>query len=857
MKKSFAIIAACLFTVALGEAVHAQSHIKVIKISVTNPSGANRNAEDIVLSISSLKKIAPDFTPASVIVTTSNAATIAEDAATLETQELPSQVDDLDGDHKADELAFQIDLKPHQTRIVSICYGDEPAILRLRSDYPQRTDAAFNLKFDGLAWESERNAWRIYFDARNAIDLYGKRRPTLQLKLYGTPDYAYHDESPEGRDIYDVADALGIGAVGAWVEGKVVKISDVKERKWRIISTGPVRTIVELEYDGWFVAGKSVTLHSRMTQWAGERGFTHEIVTDNSADGITFVTGLHRSPNITPVFSAVQRAGEVTSLATWGEQVVIPGVNKHTNISGEYLGLALLTTSPVKLITDNPTVNLVQIGVTNHQASWYVMAAWDQEGTNRRVGYGNSKEMGDAASSYVLPADGITTQSGFVDAVKEQAIRLGAPATLTVLSQLAAPQSAPPDTLISSQRKTVQQAIDLLRAEIDSTAKTWEPIISAAPAGTITYGKGPGYFTEGNNSTGEWKSQQGYYWTGSFWMAELWRMYAYTKDEKYRRWAELWGAPLFGQEMLQNHDTGFLYYYFDSLGFDLTHTPAQRESALRAAQRLSDLYNPTTHLIASWQVNGDDTIIDTMMNLQLLFWASSETHDAKWRDIALQHALRASDWLVRPDGSVIQSVHYNPGDARQSFPLGSGAANMSSVRTTVPNNAAPGEKVFTHTHQGFSAETSWARGTGWALYGFTVAYAETRDARTLETAQRVADFVINNLPEDGVPWYDFGDEGVHFRNRDTSAAAIIASGLLRLSEVTPDKSRAQRYREQGERITQSLIDHYLTPVGANDSTPPGVLRHGSATRPNDGALIYGQYYLLEALLWLDQHAHAK
>ncbi len=594
-----------------------------------------------------------------------------------------------------------------------------------------------------------------------------------------------------------------------------------------------------------------------MTQWAGERGFTHEVFTDNSADGLAFVTGLHRSPNIAPMFSAAQRTVNVTSLATWGEQVVIPGVNKHTSISGENLGLALLTAFPAKLITDDATVNLVQITLADHHASWYVMAAWDQEGTNRRVGYGNSKEMGDAASSYVLPPDGITTQSAFVDAVKEQAGRMSAPATVTMLSQASAPQSAPPDTLVASPKKTVPQAIDLLRAEIDATAKTWEPILSAAPAGTITYGKGPGYFTEGNNSTGEWKSQQGYYWTGSFWTAELWRMYAHTKDERYRRWAELWSAPLLGQETLQNHDTGFLYFYSDSLGYDLTHTAAQRESALRAAQRLSDMYNPTTHLIASWQVNGDDTIIDTMMNLQLLFWASKETHDAKWRDIALQHALRTSDWLVRPDGSVIQSVHYNPGDTRQSFPMGSGAANTASLRTPIPNNAAPGEKVFTHTHQGFAADTSWARGTGWALYGFTVAYAETHEAKMLDTAQRVADFVVANLPEDGVPWYDFGDEGVHFRNRDTSAAAIIACGLLRLSELTTDKIRAQKYRELGQRITQSLIDRYLSPVGANDSTPPGVLRHGSATRPNDGALIYGQYYLLEALLWIDEHAAIK
>src|SRR5207249_5448034 len=99
---------------------------------------------------------------------------------------------------------------------------------------------------------------------------------------------------------------------------------------------------------------------------------------------------------------------------------------------------------------------------------------------------------------------------------------------------------------------------------------------------------------------------------------------------------------------------------------------------------------------------------------------------------------------------------------------------------------------------------------------------------------------------DAVPWYDFVDEGVHFRVRDTSAAALIAGALLRLSELTADKERAPLYRLEGERVMQSLIDRYLTPVAKDDSTPAGVLRHGSSTRPNDGMTIYGDYYLLRS-----------
>src|SRR5256886_732784 len=416
----------CLVFLMIGASALATPRVKVLKLSVTNPTDEERLHENIVFSVAELKKIAPDFKAGDAIVTTSDASTLEEDARTLQTIELPSQADDLDGDNQYDELVFQIGLKPKQTRIVTIAYGDTATMQRLRSNYPTRTAAKFTMKFDGLAWESETTAWRIYFDKRNAIDIWGKRRPGLYLEMFGAPEYVYHWESPLGRDIYRIGDAIGIGAVPALVAGKVVKVSNVAERKWRIINAGPVRVVVELTYKGWQVGGREVNLTSRMTQWAGKHGFEHRISAEG-ADGLTIVTGIVRQTNLQDKVFEPTATEPALLRAWWGHQVEEegpPATATHM-LPDQNLGLAIIALGKQSRVIADDLLNLlVQPQFENGKANWYVTGVSDQENSDNLSVTAQSAEAKARYGSLSLPALAPKNLDAFLNLVRATSRRL-------------------------------------------------------------------------------------------------------------------------------------------------------------------------------------------------------------------------------------------------------------------------------------------------------------------------------------------------------------------------------------------------------------------------------------------------
>ena len=318
------------------------------------------------------------------------------------------------------------------------------------------------------------------------------------------------------------------------------------------------------------------------------------------------------------------------------------------------------------------------------------------------------------------------------------------------------------------------------------------------------------------------------WWTAGFWPGMLWLMYEMTGEDRWRETAWSWDERLFElflQENAFDHDVGFHFLPTAVFKYKLTGDKNALRRGLFAANFLAGRFNPRGSYLRAW--NGGDkagwSIIDTMMNVSLLFWASQESGDPRFAHIAKAHADMVVKQFVQADGSTHHIVAFDP---------------------------ESGERVETLGGQGAGPDSAWSRGNAWALYGLANTYRHTGDSAYLSAAQRVANFFIASLPEDGVPPWDFrasleaGDGGIP---RDTSAGAIAASGLLELVDLL-EESVGRPYRVAAERILGSLAAKYAT---WDDPQHEALLVQGTGHKPANQnvnvSLIYGDYFFVEAI----------
>jgi len=333
-----------------------------------------------------------------------------------------------------------------------------------------------------------------------------------------------------------------------------------------------------------------------------------------------------------------------------------------------------------------------------------------------------------------------------------------------------------------------------------------------------------------------WKIVSAADWSSGFFPGSFWLLFEQTGDVAWRTPAETWTAGIEDQKFnTTTHDVGFMIFCSFGNGFRLTGDPAYRDVVLQAAQSLASRFDPVVGCIRSWDFGlwQFPVIVDNMMNLEILFWAAANGGDPLWYDMALSHALKTIDNHLRADGSTYHVVDYDP--------LTGGVVDRS-------------------TWAGYASDSTWSRGQAWAVHGFTMAFRETAEPALLAAAEAVAGYFVDNLPADGVPYWDFDAPGIPNTERDSSAAAIGAAGLLELSALTGDPLLQRKYYDAARKILLSLATPvaeggYLAEDGAGQPLSAGVLMHGCAIHPDsyaggnipDESLIWGDYYFLEAL----------
>jgi len=316
-------------------------------------------------------------------------------------------------------------------------------------------------------------------------------------------------------------------------------------------------------------------------------------------------------------------------------------------------------------------------------------------------------------------------------------------------------------------------------------------------------------------------------WTSGFFAGELWMMYELTSDSYWKEKALEYTLPLEKEKWNgKTHDMSFKMYCSFGKAWKYAQNPEYRDVLIQSAKMLASRFKPNVGCIRSWDHNRDKwdfpVIIDNMMNLELLFWAARETGNELFKEIAISHAENTIINHFREDNSSYHVVDYNP---------------------------ETGEVQARNTHQGYSDESAWSRGQAWGLYGFTMVYRETGDKKFLNQAEKIAAYILNhkNLPENGIPYWDFDAPNIPNEPFDASAAAIIASALYELSLFSQNNSE---YKFAADKILETLLsDEFLVHPEDNHGF---LLKHATGSKPHssevDVPLVYADYYLIETIM---------
>jgi len=337
------------------------------------------------------------------------------------------------------------------------------------------------------------------------------------------------------------------------------------------------------------------------------------------------------------------------------------------------------------------------------------------------------------------------------------------------------------------------------------------------------------------NKDGKLITSDSRWWCSGFFPGVLWYIYEYSGNKNMLNQAELYTNRLEREKFTtNNHDVGFIIFCSYGNGYRLTGNESYKGVINTACKSLCTRYNDKIKSIRSWDFNKDQwqfpVIIDNMMNLEMLMWGAKTYHNNFYKTVAVNHANTTLQNHFRKDYSSYHLVSYD-------------------TLTTKPE--------FKQTFQGTSDSSAWARGQGWALYGYTFMYRETGDIKYLNQARHIAQFIIHNpnLPKDKIPYWDFNAPNIPNEERDASAAALIASALIDLSTYV-DKKENKEYMSVVETQLSTLCsDEYLAKPGTNGDF---ILKHSVGSKPHKDIppffgeinvpLTYADYYFMEALV---------